>query len=200
MVKKLTKLRIDEVSCVLKGANPGAKVLIRKADDDEWWCPPQRRTSKSFDEIMAKADANDDITVKTKKEQPMDIAKLVSVTEQVLMAQVNKRDDESYAKAFSRRYENDQTFREQWRDVTEAKHLISMQSTTKSMATLTPTHTEVGSSEFETDSAEAIRLLNEMATKQGLSFEQVFAHPDNRKLAMATYPKRNPDWHSAATN
>jgi hypothetical protein len=30
----LKNLRIDEVSCVLKGASPGAKVVIRKADDD----------------------------------------------------------------------------------------------------------------------------------------------------------------------
>jgi hypothetical protein len=70
----------------------------------------------------------------------------------------------------------------------------------KGMATLTPTSVEVGSSQTTDDSAEAIRLLNEMATKNGLSFEQVFAHPDNRKLAMATYPHRNPDWHSAATD
>jgi hypothetical protein len=29
----LKNLRIDEVSCVIKGANPGAKVMIRKSDD-----------------------------------------------------------------------------------------------------------------------------------------------------------------------
>jgi hypothetical protein len=34
MTRILTKLRIDEISCVVKGSNPGAKVMIRKADDD----------------------------------------------------------------------------------------------------------------------------------------------------------------------
>jgi hypothetical protein len=33
-MRMLTKLRIDEVSAVIKGASPGARVMIRKADDD----------------------------------------------------------------------------------------------------------------------------------------------------------------------
>jgi hypothetical protein len=37
------------------------------------------------------------------------------------------------------------------------------------------------------DSAEAIRLLNEMATKQGRKFEDVFADPNNKALAGKTY-------------
>jgi hypothetical protein len=36
-------------------------------------------------------------------------------------------------------------------------------------------------------SAEAVRLLNEMATKQSRKFEEVFADPANRALAAATY-------------
>jgi hypothetical protein len=34
MTRILKNLQIDEVSVVLKGANPGAKVMIRKADGD----------------------------------------------------------------------------------------------------------------------------------------------------------------------
>jgi hypothetical protein len=41
-MRALTKLRIDEVSCVIKGANPGAQVLIRKSDD----------TPLLFDDVM----------------------------------------------------------------------------------------------------------------------------------------------------
>jgi hypothetical protein len=33
MTRLLKNLRIDEVSCTIKGANPGARVLIRKSDD-----------------------------------------------------------------------------------------------------------------------------------------------------------------------
>jgi hypothetical protein len=48
-----------------------------------------------------------------------------------------------------------------------------------------------GNDAFDTSvadsSAEALRLLGEMAAKQGRSFEQVFADPANRELAGRTY-------------
>ncbi|SIO49689.1 hypothetical protein SAMN05443247_06520 [Bradyrhizobium erythrophlei] len=123
-----------------------------------------------------------------KKDPPMlDIAKIVSITEEALLAGVTKRDGESYAKSFSRRYETDIDFRKQWAALTEAKHLLSMASTTKSMATLTPTSTEVGNTSVSDDSAEAVRLLQEMADKQHRTFEQVFSDPANRELAARTY-------------
>jgi hypothetical protein len=68
----------------------------------------------------------------------------------------------------------------------------------KGMASLEPTSAEVGSSENSDDSAEAVRLLQEMATKNGRSFESVFTDPANAKLAARTYPYRVVDWHSAA--
>jgi len=52
MTRLLKNLRIDEVSCVVKGASPGAQVLIRKADDD----PPYLM----FDDIMLRKVAEDD--------------------------------------------------------------------------------------------------------------------------------------------
>jgi hypothetical protein len=78
MARLLTKLRIDEVSCVIKGANPGAKVLIRKSDEP--------RRAMSFDDIMklredddgnaidsdaidADVDGNDAATLREKLEQ-----------------------------------------------------------------------------------------------------------------------------------
>lgn len=56
----LRNLRIDEVSAVIKGANPGARVLIRKTDKPDYWDDPPCL----FDDIMAKANeqADDDIT------------------------------------------------------------------------------------------------------------------------------------------
>jgi hypothetical protein len=108
-----------------------------------------------------------------KKESPMlDIAKLIPITEDALMAQVTKRDGESYAKSFSRRYETDIDFRKQWAALTEAKHLMAL---SKSMAHMTPTSTEVGNTNVADDSAEAVRLLREMAEKQRRTFEQVFS-------------------------
>jgi hypothetical protein len=55
------------------------------------------------------------------------------------------------------------------------------------MASLEPTSVEVGSSETSDDSAEAVRLLAEMAEKQGRSFEQVFSDPANKELTARTY-------------
>lgn len=121
------------------------------------------------------------------KDPPMpqvNIMKLIEVTEQGLMAQVTKRDGESYAQSFARRYENDISFRRDWAALTDAKHLMALG---KGMATLTPTSTEVGNTNVSDDSAEAVRLLREMADKQHRSFEQVFADPANRALAARTY-------------
>jgi hypothetical protein len=72
--------------------------------------------------------------------------------------------------------------------------------TAKGMASLEPTSVVVGSSETSDDSAEAVRLLAEMAAKNGRSFETEFADPANAKLAAATYPHRVADWQSAATD
>lgn len=118
----------------------------------------------------------------------VDIMKLIEVTEQGLMAQVTQRDGESYHQSFARRYENDISFRKQWAALTDAKHLMALR---KGMATLTPTSTEVGNTNVSDDSAEAVRLLSEMAAKNGRSFEQVFADPANAKLARQTYTQHH---------
>jgi hypothetical protein len=253
MVRVLTKLRVDEISSVDRGAGEGVKIVLMKRDDGA----PQRPTIRQiFDSIdysklnIRKADVSDELRgprdepddkklseklkevvaamivaapslhpqraarwllhteqgrallaqhSTKKKESPMDIMKLISITEDALMAQarLSKRAGESDAKAFAKLYETDIEYRKQWRDLTDAKHL---QGYLKSLATLTPTSTEVGSSEFADDSAKAIKLLNEMATKNGRSFETEFADPNNRKLAARTYPYRIADWHTAATD
>jgi hypothetical protein len=107
-----------------------------------------------------------------------------TVTEQCLMASVVKREGERFDTAFARKFENDIDFRKQWRDLTEAKHSMMVG---KGMASLQPTSTEVGSSATSDDSAEAVKLLQEMAGKNGRSFEEVFADPANVKLANRTY-------------
>jgi hypothetical protein len=58
---------------------------------------------------------------------------------------------------------------------------------TKGMASLEPTSTVVGSTLVSDDSAEAVKLLAEMAAKNGRSFEEVFSAPENRELAARTY-------------
>lgn len=119
----------------------------------------------------------------TNMPQP-DILKLATIMEDALMASVTKRDGESFAQSFSRRYENDIDFRRSWAAVSEAKQMLSL---SKGMASLTPTSTEVDNTNVSGDSAEAVRLLQQMCEKQGRSFESVFADPANSKLASRTY-------------
>jgi hypothetical protein len=128
-------------------------------------------------------------TFKRKKEPQMDISKLLEFTEQALMAQaqLHKRADQSEAKAFETYYNNNVEYRKQWRDLTEAKHSVAL---AKGMATLTPTMVG-GNDAFDLtvadSSAKAVKLLQEMAAKNGRSFESEFSDPANRKLANATY-------------
>ena len=120
----------------------------------------------------------------------VNMMKLVSAMEDGLMASVTKRDGESFAKAFSRRYENDIDYRRQWQTVSEAKNLMAL-NYSKSLATLTPTSVGVGNTNVSDDSAEAVRLLQEMAAKNGRSFESVFADPANAQLAARTYTQHH---------
>lgn len=113
-----------------------------------------------------------------KKEQPMDMQKLVSVMEEALLARAPNPKD------FAKLYETDLSFRKQWATVTEAKQMLAL---SKGMATLTPTSTGVGNTNVSDDSAEAVRQLQQMCEKQGRSFDQVFADPANSALAQKTY-------------
>jgi hypothetical protein len=229
-MRVLTKLRIDEVSACVKGANPGARVLIRKSDDT-------RQGPLLFDDIMRKAAVSDPLrgprdepddkklsvkldelvremiaatggdlhperarrwllhtpqgqqlllsqrATKKKEQTPMlDFAKLLEITEHGLNAQVTPRDGESFAKAFSRKYETDECYRRQWQNHQDTKLMLS-----KTTATMTPTTAVVGNTLVADDSAEAVRPLTEMAEQSGQSFEVVFSAPENRELAARTY-------------
>jgi hypothetical protein len=222
MTRLLKNLRIDEVSCTIKGANPGAKVMIRKSDgplmfndimakanDPRSGQPPNSPTdapkaplSAQLDELVAEmiaatgGDLHPDRArrwilhttqgqallaqhTKKKEEQPMpqvDIMKAIGTMEEVLNAQVTRRDGETFAKAFTRKIETDEVYRRQWSDLGDAKMAVAM---SKSMPTLTPTSTD--------DSAEAVRLLQQMAAKNGRSFEAEFGDPANATLAARTY-------------
>jgi hypothetical protein len=59
MVRMLKNLRIDEVAIVVRGANPGAKVMIRKSDGP-----------LMFNDIVAKADVSDPL--RGPREEPGD--------------------------------------------------------------------------------------------------------------------------------
>jgi hypothetical protein len=124
-------------------------------------------------------------------------------------AKLNKRAGESDAAAFSRIFqapENIQLRRAHnickgYLDREPSEHLLAVvdEYRRKGMASLEPVSTEVGSSEFDDDSAAAVKQLQDLAEKQHRTFEEVFLDRANSKLAQATYPRRNPDFHSAAT-
>src|ERR1700730_14653429 len=78
MARILTKLRIDEVSAVDRGAGDGVKIVLMKRDDtprskphverharrlrkfQEMFDSPERDRRRSFNEIIGKADDRDD--------------------------------------------------------------------------------------------------------------------------------------------
>jgi hypothetical protein len=105
-------------------------------------------------------------------------------------AKTVRKADESVPAAFARIFETDS-------DIRTAYGIAK--GYTPNVTSTTPTSVGVGSSETSDDSAEAVRLLREMAEKQHRTFEQVFQDSANAKLAARTYPRRDPNWHSAAT-
>jgi hypothetical protein len=114
---------------------------------------------------------------------------LITAANEYLAKNPDKRDGESYHQAFARKFENDISFRRDWQTIADTKMSLAL---SKSMASLQPTSTEVGSSATSDDSAaEAVRLLGEMAAKNGRSFEEVFADPANRALANRTYTRHH---------
>jgi hypothetical protein len=232
MVKKLTKLRIDEISSVDRGAGEGCKIVLmkrdnsddnpsylfadimkRRADDDEQRTNtipdddklspklramvdalivagsfPDRRTATHY--LLHNAHGRrvaEHLNNLSKGEPMLDINKLIPILEDGLMATVHKNDDETYAKAFTRKYENDIEFRRQWATLTDAKHLQSLNLQKRQgvpMATITPTSVGIDGMD---DAAKAVKLLQEMAEKQHRTFEDVFADPNNKALAGRTY-------------
>jgi hypothetical protein len=78
----------------------------------------------------------------------------------------------------------DPTTQQGYKIIREAGYVKSL---SKGMATLKPTSTEVGNTLVSDDSAEAVRLLGEIATKNGRAFETEFSDPKNAKLAGRTY-------------
>jgi hypothetical protein len=236
MTRILKNLRIDEVSCTIKGANPGAKVIIRKSDATPYLfddimlrkatvSDPLRgpRDEPDDDKVSLKLSAmvdwvvthapivitgrhgEPDITLnreqtgyvllhtphgrrlaehlnnlsKGETEMPtVDIMKAISTWEEVLNAQVTPRDGESFAKAFSRKYETDEGYRRHWQNHQDIKLMLSP-NVSKSMPTLTPTSTD--------NPVEAVRQLQQLAAKNGRSFEAEFADPANRALSQKTY-------------
>jgi hypothetical protein len=163
MMRLLKNLRIDEVSCTIKGANPGAKVMIRKSDAPPYFFddimlrkatepdgdeePPE--LSATLDELVTElvasaglrhinpvrarrwlltTDQGQALLLQRtkKKETPMlDFAKLLEITEHGLNAQVTVRDGESFAKAFTRKFETDEAYRRQWQNHQDTKMMLS---------------------------------------------------------------------------
>ena len=119
----------------------------------------------------------------------LDFAKLLEITEHGLNAQVTPRDGESFAKAFSRKYETDESYRRQWQNHQDTKMMLSLSKT--NYASMTPTTTVVGNTLVADDSAEAVRQLTAMAEQTGTSFEVVFSAPENKELAARTYTMHN---------
>jgi hypothetical protein len=270
MPRKLTKLRIDEVSSVDKGAGDGVKVMlykrdssdtphhrpllfndIIKLDDDEPRDDDDEQRTNTIDDdeklsgklramvaalitampTLKESEAMHFILhtrhgrkmfehfskakepiVMNRSEELLSIAKVAGGMEAIckniidrgsttiteaefsaaLMehAKSNRKTDESVVKTFSRMIEEDA-------DIRRAYGICK--GYPPNVMSLEVVSTEVGSSEFADDRAEAIKQLNAMAEKQHRTFEQVFQDPANAKLAARTYPRRDPNWHSAAT-
>jgi hypothetical protein len=225
MPNKLTKLRIDEISSVDRGAGESCRIVLMKRDAPQgmmFFNDIMLRKAAASDPLRGDRDEPDDKKLSAKLDElvaemivaapslhpnrarrwllhtphgrellarhttrktimpQVNLMKLATLMEDALNAQVIKRDSESFAKAFTRKYENDIDFRRQWATVNEAKQLMTL----KGMATLQPT--SVGVDNIN-DPAEAVAALQEMAAKNGRSFEQVFADPANAKLASRTY-------------
>jgi hypothetical protein len=64
---------------------------------------------------------------KEHKQMPLDVLEVISIVEEGMMAQakLSKRDGETDAKAFSRKYDTDIEFRKLDRSITEAKQLMA---------------------------------------------------------------------------
>jgi len=92
------------------------------------------------------------------------------------------------AKAFVKYHDANLEFRKALKIASNQAFGSSLQ---KSYASLKPTSVEVGSTETPDDSAEAIRLLNEMAEKQHRTFEEVSLDPENRELAAVAFRRPN---------
>jgi hypothetical protein len=138
---------------------PFSKLNIAKASDD---APPEAKLSATLDELVAELVASAtphhinplrarrwllttgqrqallaQYLTKKKEQTPMlDIAKLLEITEHGLNAQVSPREGESFAKAFTRKYETDESYRRQWQNHQDTKLMLS-----KTTATMTPTST-----------------------------------------------------------
>jgi hypothetical protein len=248
-MRVLRNLRIDEVSCVIKSANQGAQVLIRKADDDtqdtllfddimkrrrdDEIQPPNSTTdadkaplSAKLDEIVAEMIVARPLLhphrarrwllhtphgrellaqhTTMKKEEPMpqvDIMKLHNIASVREIAKaINIGSNASgiseyeftsilagHARLNKRAGESDGAALERILTAPDNTELRKAYRIVKGMASLEPTSVGVGSTETSGDSGEAVRLLREMAERQGRSFEAVFQDPENSKLAARTY-------------
>jgi hypothetical protein len=141
-----------------------------------------QHTTMKREQPMPQVDVFKLSNIESVREIAKHIAEKDDITEfdftKILMghARLNKRDQESDGAAFERilTAPGNGELRQAYR-------------VTKGMASLEPTSVEVGSSETSDDSAEAVRLLSEMAEKQGRKFEDVFADPTNKALAARTY-------------
>jgi hypothetical protein len=94
-------------------------------------------------------------------------------------ARLNKRANESDAAAFARIFSAPENI--------ELRKAHAITKSFPNMMDTTPVTVETGSTLVSDDSAEAVRLLNELAEKQHRTFEQVFCDPANGELAGRTY-------------
>jgi len=258
MMRKLSQLRIDEVSAVIKGANPGAKVMIRKVDKPDYWEDPPYL----FDDIMyrkanePRAD-DDEQRTNTIPDDDKVSAKLRAMVEAMIVAvpsldrqtathfllhtphgrrlaqhfnSISKHEDEPMPQVNVFKLSNIESVREIAKHITENDDIAEFDftkilmghaqlnkrdkeadgaaleriltppgnselrlayRTTKGMASLEPTSVGVGSTLVSDDSAEAVRLLREMAETQGRSFEQGVTDPANAKLVGRTYTQHH---------
>jgi hypothetical protein len=198
MPRKLTKLRIDEVSMVDKAANPGAVVMLWKRDAtaDDVVSPLRKslqdifkataqamhdRKRRGADQLMEDL-SEDDPPRPTKKGNPVpqvDIMKALSFVEEGLLARAKD------PKEFAKLYETDIEFRKQWRDLTDAKQLQGYLKSLPGVMSLEPSVVGGKDATDVNNAVAAVKQLQELATSQHKSFEQVML--ENPALTARTY-------------
>jgi hypothetical protein len=132
----------------------------------------------------------------------VDIAKIIPVLEDALMAQakldrrVKKNGNtETDAEAFSRRYTDDIDFRKQWRDISETKQLLALAQTKSypNLMNVVPVSTEIGDTNTD-GTAEATKAAAQLAAlvedqrrlaptlNTSQLYERVYADPTNKAI------------------
>lgn len=166
--------------------------IDKRATDAQSIYDRRRRAAEAIMAALEALEARENVTDpqlqrKANTLPQIDILKAVSIAEEGLMAQVVKRDGETAAKAFARKFESDLDFRKSWRDLNEAKQFVYLKSVgTPSMMRTEPAVTT------GTDALAVNDPVKALAAYEALVDEQMKRAGSNRSRAYQAV-NENPD-------